>query len=654
MRTPRLPAPTPSWAPAVLAVATMAIYAPSLSNGFTNWDDPKYVVSSPFATRGLAGVPLAFVSAHEDAYYPLTHSVHALAYAAFGDSPLAHHAVEVAIFALAVALLPAALAAFGVPASVGFWTALVWSAHPMRVESVSWIANLKDPLALLGIVLSFALYARGKRAASAVAFSAALLAKSMFFPVAGLFLLLEAKRTGERGIGAVVAARHWLVPAFLLAALGGLLHVIPSEAAGRTRPGGSLVDSIPSAVWVPWWYLARTIELAHPQAVYEFAPPGWSDPRFLAACAAWIAIFAWAFTRRSDARWRWCVGLGAWLLPYLPVTGLVPLVYPLADRYSFVPSIPISFAAVTALAGATRRLPAALPTALLALVVAAQATAGVPRQLEWRDAVTLWEADRSRNPDSWTVHFNLAGAYGAEGRWDDAFEEARVAQALRPRRSMLDWFVLAELAKAGAPPEWAVAVQMRIRESSGDPAALRGVAAELLRSSQPKAARVVVDSVLALGDDAGALYLSALCAAVDGDPAAGLESARRALELDPEHVGARLLQVEMLQELARNEEALAAAKDFEPEDGMSRALLANAKAKALLRLGRIDEALDATELPLDEADRPLVVISRAAALTALGRYEDALESTSGLVIPEHERPLVETIRQAAIDGLMRR
>jgi len=542
VKAARLPAPTPRWAPAVLAVVTTAIYAPSLANGFTNWDDPKYVESSPFATRGIAGVPLAFVSAHEDAYYPLTHSVHALTYAAFGDSPLAHHAVEVAVFALAVALLPAALAAFGVPASVGFWTALVWAAHPMRVESVSWIANLKDPLALLGIVLSFALYARGRRASSAIAFTAALLAKSMFFPVAGLFLFLEAKRTGERGIGAVVAARHWLVPALLLAALGGLLHVIPSEAAGRTQPGGSLVHAIPSAVWAPWWYLGRTIGLAHPQAVYAFEPPGWSDPRFLAACAAWSATFAWALTRGSDARWRWCVGLGAWLLPYLPVTGLVPLVYPLADRYSFVPSIAISFAAVTALAATARRLAAAVPATLLGLVVAAQATAGVPRQLEWKSAVTLWEADRSRNPESWTVRFNLAGAYGEAGRWDDALEEVRVAQTLRPRRSMLDWFVLGELAKAGAPTDWAVAVQMRVRESLGDPAALRGVAAELLRSSQPKAARVVVDSVLAQWEeDAGARYLSALCAAVDGDPAASLESVRRSIELDPEHVGARLL-----------------------------------------------------------------------------------------------------------------
>jgi len=72
------------------------------------------------------------------------------------------------------------------------------------------------------------------------------------------------------------------------------------------------------------------------------------------------------------------------------------------------------------LAASARRLPAAVPVALLAFAVSAQAAAGVPRQREWKSVVTLWEAERARNPDAWTARSNLAGAYGAEGRWVDA------------------------------------------------------------------------------------------------------------------------------------------------------------------------------------------------------------------------------------------
>src|SRR5690606_28222297 len=82
---------------ALLAIVTLALYAPTLGNDFVNLDDPWYVHGNPFATEGWRGILLAFFESHLDAYYPVTHAIYTVVQTLFGTSALAHHAVQVGI-----------------------------------------------------------------------------------------------------------------------------------------------------------------------------------------------------------------------------------------------------------------------------------------------------------------------------------------------------------------------------------------------------------------------------------------------------------------------------------------------------------------------------------------------------------------------------
>lgn len=626
------------YASILLAVATLALYAPTLQNGFTNWDDPQYVENNPFATRGLLGIPLAFLGSHEDAYYPVTHAIYSVIQAFFGTSALAHHAVQVGLFAAGVALLPWALAAFGVPAAAGFWIALIWAVHPMRAESVSWVANLKDPAAFLGLVIAFGAYGQGRRKLSTLAFTLALLAKSMFFPLAGLFVLLEGRRVSWRE--ALRRAGPYLVVAFAVALLGAFLHVFPSEARARTRPGGSLLGAIPSILYLPWWYLWRTLSLRHPQSVYTYDAVGWLDPRFLLAVVGWGLLLFLVRRIPVEKRAPWRLGLAAWTLPFMPVTGLSPLVDHVADRYAFLPSLAVVTALVLGVSRLAPRLPRRAPVLVGAAAILVQVGGTLARQADYRDAIALWEADLSREPANWTVRYNLAGAYGGVGRWEEAIAQLEAAESIRPSESTKRWLAFARLARAGVPDEKVPILTERL-VAAEDPTPLwLDAARELVQRGKLAEARGILADLPT--DRADVHFFWAMVDAAEGKMEEALVRVNEAIARDPSLDRAHVFRATLLTGLGRDEELVRLA-DVHLKESQDRAALAKARAMAYLRLRRYEEALAATEVELDPADRPVVSAARAAALLLLGRTEEARREAERGDGPGADRALLRTV-----------
>ena len=418
--------------PFLLFASTVAAYLPTLGNGFTNWDDPRYVTGNPFAARGLAGIPAAFTTSWDGVWYPLTHAVICVIQTVAGPAPFAHHLVQILLAALAVACLPGALATFGMRRTHGAAAALLWALHPMRVEPFAWASSLKDVLALLGTVLALAAWGRGRKRIAAACFVAALLAKSTVFPLAMLFVWFEAARPSDlpRAIRRTVA--FW-GPAIACALVSMRSHLEPPPE-GRVLPGGSLLERVPTAIYLPWWYVGRALSVAHPQAVYEVAAVGWLDVRLLMAVALWCValLCAWRLPL-GDARTRWGALL-AFALPFAPVTGLVPLAFPVADRFASLPSIALAAVLVAMGAACCARLRAATRVAAGAGAGAVAAAFCLPvtvgRQQAWRDGIALWEADRLRAPGVGAVRINLAAAYGEAGRWSDAIGELQAMHRL--------------------------------------------------------------------------------------------------------------------------------------------------------------------------------------------------------------------------------
>src|SRR5690349_10710184 len=61
-----------------LGAFAFALYAVSLGNGLTNWDDPIYVTDNFIAAQGWGGLLTAFTHTFDHAYYPLTQVTYVL------------------------------------------------------------------------------------------------------------------------------------------------------------------------------------------------------------------------------------------------------------------------------------------------------------------------------------------------------------------------------------------------------------------------------------------------------------------------------------------------------------------------------------------------------------------------------------------------
>ncbi|MCX8091080.1 MAG: hypothetical protein N3I86_09155, partial [Verrucomicrobiae bacterium] len=147
---------------AALAVLTFTLYQPTLEYPFLRFDDPEYVTANPNVWRGLSGesVRWAFTTFHQSNWHPLTWLTHMLDCELFGDWAGGHRLVNILLHAantiLLFLLLRQMTGALWRSALVG----ALFAVHPLRLESVVWVAERKDVLSACFALLALAAYAR--------------------------------------------------------------------------------------------------------------------------------------------------------------------------------------------------------------------------------------------------------------------------------------------------------------------------------------------------------------------------------------------------------------------------------------------------------------------------------------------------------------
>src|SRR5262249_28858629 len=143
-----------------LILVCFAIYAQAGWHDFVNYDDPNYVTKNAHVSPGLTGAGIAWAFRTFDYYYwqPLTWISHMLDCQLFGLQPGPHHIVNVVLHAVNAILLFVAFYQFtGAPWRSAL-VAQLFAVHPLRVESVAWIAERKDVLSGLFWMLTLVAY----------------------------------------------------------------------------------------------------------------------------------------------------------------------------------------------------------------------------------------------------------------------------------------------------------------------------------------------------------------------------------------------------------------------------------------------------------------------------------------------------------------
>ncbi len=534
---------------AALVLLVCAVFAQSRGFLFLRFDDQTYVANNPDVASGLTfgSVGWAFTTGRAANWHPLTWLSHMADVQWFGMWAGGHHLVNVAIHALTTLLLFAFL--LGLVASP--WTAAslaaLWAIHPLRCESVCWVAERKDVLSGLlwmATVLAWKRYGEGGRSRGAYAlaltwFALGLLAKPMLVTLPIVLLFLDFWPLGRQGTRSLVFEK---VPFFGLAAASAVVTFLVQQGGGAVArieqvPTGLRIEN--AIVAVPT-YLFRTLWPVRLAAFYPFDPalPGWK----VAGAAALIALVTSAAIVLRRKLPFLATGWGWFLVSLVPVVGLVQIGFQAtADRYTYLPSIGL----LLVLAGGIHRIEKARPAAgraaawVCAAAVLPLALLAHHQAATWRDGVTLFSHAIEVTGSNYVAERHLVNALRDAGREDEAIE-LRVRQlAVSALPGERDREALALMDGGRIEPAQRI-LEVEIQSNPGNWEALchLGIALAMQGRIDEAAARFE-EATRAKPDYAPAYYNLGLAREKQGRDAEAIAAYERSLELDPDNPDGR-------------------------------------------------------------------------------------------------------------------
>lgn len=441
-----------------VAAATAAVFSRSLGADFISLDDLEAVVRNPHIRSFTASNIRWMLGLNWVHWYPLTWISFALDYAVWGGRPFGFHLTNVLLHALNAAQVfvlfdlllkkrARAAAAFG---------ALLFSLHPLRVESVAWVTERSDLLSA-AFILATALAWLRRRDGSALIFHAlGLLTKGVGMTVPLVLLALDRLGLSGRPWPGNRIALARMAPFLALSVADGLVNKIAQDRAGATWSIEKLgfFGRLMVGAWNYAHNLGKTLWPSDLMGLYPMPKPfDPFEPRFALAAALFvlIGILAWRLRRRAPAL------AGAWMsyvLIMFPMAGFIKTGPQLmADRYGYVAAL--GFAGLAAeglrrgLSGPRRAGASAAAAAVLILL------SGLTWRLQgdWLDTERFWGAMVALDPRH-AIARHLLGLENLRlGRIGEAERLLRESVALDPTLGPAQNSLANFLAKSGRAEE---------------------------------------------------------------------------------------------------------------------------------------------------------------------------------------------------------
>lgn len=437
----------------LLILVTLAVYNSVSNNGFINLDDNLYVTQNEHVQAGLHWETVKWAFTTEDLanWHPLTWLAYSVDWRLFGRSAGGYHYINLLLHACNAVLLFLLL-----ESATGFaWRSLIVAAlfalHPVNVESVAWIAELKNVLSMtffLLALLAYGWYAHSpsskRYAPVALCFALGLMVKPQVITLPFVLLLWDYWPL-ER-FGAVAdkdspsrysTAPFWRLllektPLFLFSAADALitLHTQRTGNAVRTFSDYSRYGRLSNSVIAYVRYVGHAFWPLHLSPTYSH--PGDSIPVWQVTAAGTFLLLTTVLVVLSRRRylltgWLWFLGV------LVPMIGLVQVGdQAMADRYAYVPFVGLFWIAVWSIGEMRERCNlstgwVAVPACLCLFGVSVLSHRLVSY---WHDSETLWDYALTVDPGDFMAHCNRGRILVAENRPQEAIPELFIAQRL--------------------------------------------------------------------------------------------------------------------------------------------------------------------------------------------------------------------------------
>jgi len=422
-----------------LVALTLIIFGNTLFNQLT-YDDVTVIVTNRFITS-MRNFPRIFTKTYfretpEKSYRPVVTATYFLDHALWRKRPVGYHLTNVLIHVLTVYLLFYFLMHFIRSREACFFAALLFAIHPVVCEAVNSISNREDLLAGLFVIAAFRTVFQKWILPVRLFFiflftSLALFSKESALPLILILPILKFVPQGESNsrqhhipvliwLSQTVALLFYLIIRFLI--------MVPENPMSTKVLGGSSVAAAAHCGYLfmlAWRYMLIPFPLNADYVFWHIR--GIITPQSVAGFAFLVIYIVLIYILFKHRRYVSFFALMWILIFFLPVSNLIPLTNPFAERYLYLPLMGLSLLGGMAYEYFHARMflksPITFwkPNRIVGLVlIIFCAYLSVQRNLVWSTDRTLWSATLRREPSSIRALNGVALYY----IWQDKYDKA--------------------------------------------------------------------------------------------------------------------------------------------------------------------------------------------------------------------------------------
>jgi tetratricopeptide (TPR) repeat protein len=532
-----------------LVVAIILTYLPALT-GTPIWDDDAHITRPEL--RSLDGLAKIWTQpGSTQQYYPLVHTVFWVEHQLWGDNPLGYHLVNALLHCVSALLLVRILRRLEIS---GAWlAAVIFALHPVQVESVAWISELKNTLSGLFYFSAALVYLKfdrtrklGPYITALVLFSLGLLSKTVIATLPAALLVILWWKRGKLSFKRDALP---LTPFFIIGASAAMFTawiertLIGAEGSAYNF---SLVERGLIAGRVVWFYLGKLLwplDLIFIYPRWQISQAVWWQYLFPATLVVLVAILVY-LSRRNRGPLAGLLFFIGTLFPVLGFLNVYPFRYSLvADHFQYLACLGIIVPVSAGIAVAAERWrfwprPAGY-------IVGLGILAGMTL-LSWRqsgmytDVENVWQTTITKNPTAWIAHNNLGAVLLQKGQPDDAIAHFRRAIEIKPDEASAHSNLGNALLQEGTLDEAIAQYQKALELKPGEAGVHYNLANALLAERHVEEAIAHYQAALAINpnyadvhNNLGAILLQ------QGELDEAIFHYEKALELNPQDVRAR-------------------------------------------------------------------------------------------------------------------
>jgi tetratricopeptide (TPR) repeat protein len=651
-----------------LAAIIWAVFGQTIKHEFIGFDDQAYVYENPMVIHGLSlkGVKWAFTHFVAGNWHPLTMMSHMLDCQLFGLNAGGHHLTNILIHTATAMLLFLGLRRMTGCLWRSAFVAAVFAIHPLRVESVAWVAERKDVLSGLFFMLTLWAYLRHAQRQPLgskdrmlrgwrprvlqflnldyclvlLFFTLGLMCKPMLVTLPLVLLLLDFwplrrctadwwQIQGEAGISVPRRSTLFLekLPLAGLAIASCIITMFAQNKAimpGETMPLSLRLGNATIS------YVTYLQQMFWPSGLAVLYPLRAADIVVLKVVLSLLllgGISVCAFVVRG----RWPYFLTGWLwylIMLVPAIGIVQVgIQARADRYTYLPQIGLYVLVTWVVADLCRARPHCrwLLGGGATIILAALMICARTQTSYWQNSETLWNHTLACTSDNYEAENDLGYDLLQKGRGDEAMAHFRRIGQFHPDFADAHYNLGLALFKKGKLDEAIAQYQTALRIAPGQADVCNNLGNALFQSGKLDEAIALYEKALAISPDDATIHNNLGNALLqDGRLESAIIHFKKALQLDSDNAEACFNLGVALYQMGKTEEAIAGyqmALHINP--GFAEAY--NNLGQAFCQNGSVDKAIACCEKALQiKPDYQDAHYNLAVALARQGRFAAAV------------------------------